>query len=188
VVRVRQEAEQEHQIGAPVFDDRARWQFTASGLNDLWLTNVTEHRTREGRLYMRAVKDKFSNRIIGNSISDRMHSSLAVTAIDNAVARRRDVSGCVVYSDRSGQGGFNWSPQHLNLEVSCGSSSASSGSGGAAGDNAALESFVALVQRNVVNRQTWDPRDDLRIAIVTWIERTYHRRRRQGEGDAGERL
>ena len=42
-----------------------------------------------------------------------------------------------------------------------------------------MESFFSLLQRNVLDRQTWDTRDDLRIAIVTWIERTYHRRRRQ---------
>src|SRR5688572_14786225 len=50
---------------------------------------------------------------------------------------------------------------------------------GAAGDNAAMESFFALLQKNVLNRQTWRTRNELRIAIVTWIERTYHRRRRQ---------
>jgi putative transposase len=50
---------------------------------------------------------------------------------------------------------------------------------GAAGDNAAMESFFALLQKNVLDRQTWTTRDQLRIAIITWIERTYHRRRRQ---------
>jgi transposase InsO family protein len=50
---------------------------------------------------------------------------------------------------------------------------------GSAGDNAAMESFFALLQRNVLDRQRWATRDQLRIAIVTWIERTYHRRRRQ---------
>lgn len=50
---------------------------------------------------------------------------------------------------------------------------------GACGDNAAMESFFALLQRNVLDRQRWDTREQLRIAIVTWIERTYHRRRRQ---------
>ena len=49
---------------------------------------------------------------------------------------------------------------------------------GAAGDNAAMESFFAL-QKNALDRRTWSTREDLRIAIVTWIERTYHRRRRQ---------
>jgi putative transposase len=50
---------------------------------------------------------------------------------------------------------------------------------GAAGDNAAMESFFALLQKNVLDRQSWTTRQELRIAIVTWIERTYHRRRRQ---------
>lgn len=50
---------------------------------------------------------------------------------------------------------------------------------GACGDNAAAESFFSLLQKNVLNRQTWDSRDELRTAIIIWIERTYHRRRRQ---------
>ena len=50
---------------------------------------------------------------------------------------------------------------------------------GACGDNAAMESFFALLQKNVLDRQRWTTRDELRLAIVTWIERTYHRRRRQ---------
>jgi putative transposase len=50
---------------------------------------------------------------------------------------------------------------------------------GACGDNAAMESFFSLLQKNVLDRQRWESRDELRIAIVSWIERTYHRRRRQ---------
>ena len=50
---------------------------------------------------------------------------------------------------------------------------------GAAGDNAAMESFFALLQKNVLNTRTWATRLELRLAIVTWIEATYHRRRRQ---------
>ena len=50
---------------------------------------------------------------------------------------------------------------------------------GAAADNAAMESFFALLQKNVLNRRAWATREELRIAIVTWIEKTYHRRRRQ---------
>jgi len=54
-------------------------------------------------------------------------------------------------------------------------------------DNAAMESFFALLQQNVADRRRWRARDELRIAIIpppaggapTWIERTYHRRRRQ---------
>jgi len=50
---------------------------------------------------------------------------------------------------------------------------------GACGDNAAMESFFALLQKNVLDRQTWTIRQQLRVAVVTWIERTYHRRQRQ---------
>lgn len=50
---------------------------------------------------------------------------------------------------------------------------------GAAGDNAAMESFFALLQKNVLNRRRWTTREELRLAIITWTERTYHRRRRQ---------
>ena len=50
---------------------------------------------------------------------------------------------------------------------------------GACGDNAAMESFFALLQRNVLDRQRWSNRAQLRPAIVTWIEKTYHRKRRQ---------
>ena len=50
---------------------------------------------------------------------------------------------------------------------------------GACQDNAAMESFFALLQKNVLDRQRWQTREQLRLAIVLWIERTYHRRRRQ---------
>ena len=54
----------------------------------------------------------------------------------------------------------------------------SMGQVGSAGDNAVMDSFFALLQRNALDRRAWQTRDELRIAIVTWIERTYHRRRR----------
>jgi hypothetical protein len=47
----------------------------------------------------------------------------------------------------------------------------------ACADNAAMESFFSLLQKNVLNRKRWDTREELHLAIVTWIERTYHRRR-----------
>ena len=50
---------------------------------------------------------------------------------------------------------------------------------GSAGDNAAIESFFSLLQKRVLNRRRWETRDQLRLVIVAWIERTYHRRRRQ---------
>ncbi len=50
---------------------------------------------------------------------------------------------------------------------------------GTCADNAAMESFFSLLQKNVLNRKRWETREELRLAIVEWIERTYHRRRRQ---------
>lgn len=55
----------------------------------MWLTDITEHWTDEGKLYLCAIKDLGSNRIVGYSISDRMTARLAVTALDTAVARRK---------------------------------------------------------------------------------------------------
>jgi transposase InsO family protein len=64
----------------------------------------TEHRTTtEGKLYCCAIKDVFSNRIVGYSISDRMTAKLAVDAVRNAVARRGEVAGCILHADRGSQ-------------------------------------------------------------------------------------
>ena len=100
--------------GPPVHDDLVERDFTATGPNRLWLTDITEHWTDEGKLYLCAIKDVFSGRIVGYSISDRMKARLAVNALDNAVSRRSDAAGCIVHSDRGSQGGFNWSSQHLD--------------------------------------------------------------------------
>jgi hypothetical protein len=117
----------------------------------------------------------WSNRIVGYSIDSRMKSQLAVTALNNAVARRGDVAGCVVHTDRGSQFQSRKFVRALKRHDMVGSM----GRVGAAGDNAAMESFFSLLQKNILDRRTWTTRDDLRIAIVTWIERTYHRRRRQ---------
>ena len=166
-------------VGPPVHDDRVQREFTARGRNMLWLTDITEHRTSEGKLYLCAIKDVFSNRIVGYSISDRMTSNLAVDALNSGVARREvagdSVVGCVVHSDRGSQ----FRSRKFLLALARHRMLGSMGRVGAAGDNAAMESFFSLLQKNVLNRRTWPTRDDLRIAIVTWIERTYHRRRRQ---------
>lgn len=161
--------------GPPVHDDLVQREFVAETVNTLWLTDISEHRTGEGKLYLCAVKDVCSNRIVGYSISDRMKSSLAVTALQNAVARRGDASGCVIHSDRGSQ----FRSRKFRRELTRHKLVGSMGRVGAAGDNAAMESFFSLLQKNVLNRRSWATRNELRIAIVTWIERTYHRRRRQ---------
>jgi transposase InsO family protein len=62
-----------------------------------------KHRTGEDKLYLCAIKDCFSNRIVGYSISERMCSSIVVAAVESAVARRGEVAGCVLHSDRGSQ-------------------------------------------------------------------------------------
>ena len=141
----------------------------------MWLADITEHQTGEGKLYLCAIKDVFSTRIVGYSIDSRMKSRLATTALSSAVARRGDVAGCVVHSDRGSQFRSRKFVRALGRHDMVGSM----GRVGAAGDNAAMESFFSLLQKNVLDRRRWDTREQLRIAIVTWIERTYHRRRRQ---------
>ncbi len=154
---------------------RIRHEFSAEGPNELWLTDITEHWTGEGKLYVCAIKDAYSNRIVGYSIDSRMKSRLAVAALNNAVARRGDVTGCIVHSDRGSQFRSRKFVHALKGHDMVGSM----GRVGAAGDNAAMESFFSLLQKNVLDRRTWATRETLRIAIVTWIEKTYHRRRRQ---------
>ena len=162
-------------VGPPVHDDRVQRIFTADAPNRLWLTDITEHPTGEGKLYLCAVKDVFSNKIVGYSIDSRMKASLAVRALENAVAWRCDVAGTICPSDRGSQFRSRKFVRALGRHHMVGSM----GRVGAAGDNAAMESFFALLQKNVLNRRRWATRDELRPAIVTWIERTYHRRRRQ---------
>ncbi|MGH3544484.1 MAG: IS3 family transposase, partial [Mycobacteriales bacterium] len=153
--------------------------FTAHAPNMVWLTDITEHHTGEGKLYLCAIKDVHSNRIVGYSIDSRLKARLAVDALGSAVARRGaagdEVAGCVVHSDRGSQFRSRKFLHALSTHVMFGSM----GRVGACGDNAAMESFFALLQKNVLDRRPWATRTELRTAIVTWIERTYHRRRRQ---------
>lgn len=161
--------------GPAVHDDLVKRNFVAEGPNQLWLADISEHPTSEGKIYICAIKDLFSNRIVGYSIDSRMKSRIAVNALNNAVARRSDVAGCVLHTDRGSQFRSRKHVRALARHCMVGSM----GRVGAAGDNAAMESFFSLLQKNVLDRQVWATREDLRIAIVTWIERTYHRRRRQ---------
>jgi putative transposase len=92
--------------GPPVHDDLVARRFTADAPNAVWLTDITEHATGEGKLYLCAIKDVFSNRIVGYSIDSRMKASLAVSALAHAVAFRAPTA-TVVHSDRGSQAVFN---------------------------------------------------------------------------------
>jgi len=169
--------------GPPVHDDllavtdthgRPSHDFTASRPDEKWLTDISEHPTSEGKLYLCAVKDCYSNKIVGYSIDSRMKSSLAASAIRNAIALRSPV-GTILHSDRGSQ--FR-SKKVIRLVKNNGLLG-SMGRVGACGDNAAMESFFSLLQKNVLDTKRWDTREELRLAIVVWIETRYNRRRRQ---------
>ena len=128
--------------GPPVHDDLVRRVFTADAPNTLWLADITEHRTGEGKLYLCAIKDVFSNRIVGYSIDSRMKARLVVAAIHNAAARREEVAGCILHTDRGSQFRSRKARRALNRHHMVGSM----GRVGAAGDNAAMESFFSLLQ------------------------------------------
>jgi hypothetical protein len=120
--------------GPAVHDDLVERNFTASSLDAVWLTDITEHPTVEGKLYICSIKDVFSNRIVGYALGPRMTAQLAVSALRSAIARRQPEGTVVVHSDRGGQGGFNWSSQHLDR-------------GGVDGDDARASEAGAVVSR-----------------------------------------
>ena len=103
-----------------------------------------------------------------------MTAQLAVAAVRNAVSLRNPV-GTIIHSDRGSQFRSRVFVETLRHHGLVGSM----GRVGACGDNAAMESFFALVQKNVLNKRRWATREQLRLELVIWIEKTYHRRRRQ---------
>lgn len=106
-----------------------------------------------------------------------MESRIALNALQIAVARRGDGAGCIVHPDR----GTQFRSRKFVATIWPNYLIGSMGRVGAAGDIAAMELFFALLQKNVLDRKAWRTRDELRTAIITWIERTYHRRRRAGK-------
>lgn len=162
--------------GPAVHDDLVNRDFTAETPDTVWLTDITEHPTAEGKLYVCAIKDVCSNRIVGYASGPRMTARLATAALQLAVVRRNPMPRTLtVHSDRGAQ----FRSRAFRRELDRAAIAGSMGRVASAGDNAAMESFFSLLQKNVLNRQTWATRDDLAIEISVWIEATYNRRRRQ---------
>jgi transposase InsO family protein len=161
--------------GPAVHDDLVQRDFTAPAPDMVWLTDITEHPTAEGKLYACCIKDVCSNRIVGWATSDRMTRHLAVAALRQAVVRRQPSGTVVVHSDRGGQ----FRARDFLAVLKANKLTGSMGRVSSAGDNAAMESFYSLLQKNVLNRKRWRTRDDLAYAVIYWIEHTYNHRRRQ---------
>jgi putative transposase len=98
--------------GVRVADDLVERQFGPHAPNLLWIADLTYLRTWEGWLYLAAVQDAYSRRIVGWSMADHMRSELVVDALQMAVARRRPAPGLIHHSDQGSQAGLKESSQH----------------------------------------------------------------------------
>lgn len=169
--------------GPPVHDDlcavadaqgQVRCVLAADAPKEQRLVDITEHGTAEVKLYLCAIKDAFSGRIVGYSIDPRITSRLDVQALENAAEVRCDVAGCI----NPQRPRISTPKQEVPTLSHPPPNGREHGKSRFQRDNAAMESSFAL-QNNVLDRRSWTTREQLRIAIVTRIERTYHRRRRQ---------
>ena len=160
---------------APVHDDLVRRRFVADAPNRLWLTDITEHPTREGKVYLAAVLDVYGRRVVGWSIADHLRAELVVDALEMARWRRRPAPGqTVLHSDRGAQY-TSWAFGHRLRDAGL---LGSMGRVGSAYDNAMMESFFGTLQRELLDRRSWTTRKELASAIFEWIEAWYNPRRR----------
>lgn len=164
--------------GPPIHDDLVRRDFTANRPNQLWLTDITEHRTAEGKLHLCAIKGVYSNRIVGCSISERMKARIAVDALNNAVTRRGGtptVARCIVHSDR----GSRQHLQKLRQALRRPRGDPVDGRIGSSADNALAESFNATLKREILqDAATWPDEVTCRRQVFKCLVRYNTRRRR----------
>jgi putative transposase len=160
--------------GVRVADDLVERDFRPEAPNVLWCADITYLRTWEGWLYLVAVQDLFSRRIVGWSMADHMRADLVVDALNMAIARRRPEAGLIHHSDQGSQ--F----VSLAFGQACGKAgiARSMGSRGDCFDNAVAESFFATLKKELVRRQSWPTRAELRQAVFEYIELFYNATRR----------
>jgi putative transposase len=142
--------------------------------NELWMTDNTEHPTREGKPYCAAVMDAFSRRIIGWSIDSRQDSALVVNALDMAIRNRRPESGGIVHADH----GVQFTSWAFGNKIRSAGLMPSFGSVGDGLDDAMMESFWSSMQIELLNRRRWKTRVELANAIFDYIEIFHNRQRR----------
>jgi putative transposase len=160
--------------GVRVADDLVERRFKPGAPNLLWVADITYLRTWEGWLYLAAVQDAYSRRIVGWAMTEHMRTELVADALQMAVARRRPEPGLIHHSDQGSQYvalGFGQQARDAGIAVSMGSK-------GDAYDNAVAESFFATIKKELVHRQSWPSRRDLSSAVFEYIEAFYNRQRR----------
>ena len=156
-------------------DDLVARQFTPEGPNRLWVADITEHPTHEGRVYCAVVIDAWNRQVVGHSIADHLRAELVVDALDMACWRQRPTSGHTVHHSDHGTQYTSWAfGQRLRHAGLLGSM----GTVGDALDNAVAESFFATLQTELLDRRRWKTRIQLAQAIFEWIEVFYNQQRR----------
>lgn len=148
--------------------------FAASKPNQRWVADLTYVATEEGWLYVAAVLDLFSRRIVGLSMSDRMTSDLVVLALQQAITHRQPEKGLMHHSDR----GTQYTSQVFRdlLKKYC--IIASMSGGGNCYDNAAMESFFHTLKTEHVYFEAYKTRGQAKQSIFEYVEVFYNRKRR----------
>jgi putative transposase len=160
--------------GVRVADDLVERRFRPDAPNVLWIADVTYLRTWEGWLYLAAVQDACSRRIVGWSMADHMRSELVVDALQMAVSRRRPAPGLIHHSDQGSQYvslAFGQAARDAGIARSMGSK-------GDCYDNAVAESFFATLKKELVHRRSWPTRRELTSEVFEYLEAFYNRARR----------
>jgi putative transposase len=148
--------------------------FAAGAPNRCWVADITYLRTWEGWLYLVAVQDLYSRRIVGWSMADHMRTELVTDALQMALARRRPDPGLIWHSDQGSQ----FVSLAFGQQARAAGIAQSIGSRGGRFDNAVAESFFATLKKELVHRRSWPTKAELRTEVFDYIEVFYNRQRR----------
>ena len=163
--------------GVVTADDLVERRFHRDGPNELWVTDITEHRTREGKVYCCCVLDTYSRRIVGWSIDSIQNSNLVVNALDMAIKNRQPRPGGIVHADH----GVQFTSWAFTDKIRRAGLLPSFGTVGDGLDNAMMESFWSSMQIELLNRKKWRTRVDLANAMFEYIEIFHNRQRRHSQ-------
>ena len=159
--------------GIATAPDLVRRDFAPTAPKRLWVADLTEIATWEGKLYLAVVVDCFSRRCVGWAMAEHMRAELVVEALEMAIWQRSPAVGLVHHSDRGGQYVsliFGQTARAAGIDISIDAK-------GCALDNAVCESFFATLKKELTRRRSWPTRRDLESAVFAWIEGWYNRRR-----------
>ena len=159
---------------APPAPDLVKRDFNAERPDQTWVADITYVPTHEGWLFLAAVMDLYSRKIVGWSMRDDLEAPLVVDAISMAIARRKPKPGLVHHSDRGSQ----YTSIAMGRTLRDSKIMASIGSKGDPWDNACAESCISTIKNELVKRRTFATRDQARLAIFRYIESFYNALRR----------